>query len=407
MAIRLGFPVSNNEAEYEAILSGLNLTLALSASKLEICSDSQLVVGHIQGEYEAKDGRMAQYLTKVRDTLNQLNEWVVKRIPRTEKIQVDALAGVAATPSVKEAILLLVHLQSTSSIAITPVCRARKKAQSGCVKLRTTSGQEIYLKIASMHIRMLAELHEGICNNHTGGQSLAHHAHSQGYYWPTMKQDVEGYVKKCTGTKDALAHSTHAIQSSQPNNEPLPFAQVRGTKVKSLKDTWIGQTKCEKVSPYGWPPINKGLLPTTTGKSNPITLRLDSSPQKVFENTVKREPRSSKKTGKDPTLSQRPVRLGLPSEKLDGTPLLHPWNRDGQGRILSHQEEPLGVSPSSLEGRGNVLGDAFFFIQQRNRISTSHPLAFGTPSPAPSSEPRTQQKLLHLLLQLGILPFGF
>ena len=79
----------------------MNLTLALSASKLEICSDSQLVVGHIQGEYEAKDGRMAQYLTKVRDTLNQLNEWVVKRIPCTEKIQVDALAGIAATLPVK------------------------------------------------------------------------------------------------------------------------------------------------------------------------------------------------------------------------------------------------------------------------------------------------------------------
>lgn len=58
-AIRLGFLASNNEAEYEAILSGLNLTLALSASKLEICSDSQLVVGHIQGEYEAKDKCMA------------------------------------------------------------------------------------------------------------------------------------------------------------------------------------------------------------------------------------------------------------------------------------------------------------------------------------------------------------
>ena len=80
-AIRLGFPASNNETEYEAILSRLNLALALSASKIEICSDSQLIVGHIQGEYKAKDGRMTQYLTKVRGALNQLNEWAIKRIP--------------------------------------------------------------------------------------------------------------------------------------------------------------------------------------------------------------------------------------------------------------------------------------------------------------------------------------
>ncbi|KAL6320688.1 hypothetical protein AAG906_008688 [Vitis piasezkii] len=53
-AIWLGFPASNNEAEYEVILSGLNLALVLSTSKLEVCSDFQLV-GHIQEEYEVKD----------------------------------------------------------------------------------------------------------------------------------------------------------------------------------------------------------------------------------------------------------------------------------------------------------------------------------------------------------------
>ncbi|RVW62161.1 hypothetical protein CK203_062583 [Vitis vinifera] len=42
-AIRLGFPASNNEAEYEVILSGLDLALALSVSKLRVYSDSQLV----------------------------------------------------------------------------------------------------------------------------------------------------------------------------------------------------------------------------------------------------------------------------------------------------------------------------------------------------------------------------
>ena len=39
-AIRLGFSASNNEVEYEAILCGLDLALALSASKLWVYSDS-------------------------------------------------------------------------------------------------------------------------------------------------------------------------------------------------------------------------------------------------------------------------------------------------------------------------------------------------------------------------------
>ena len=43
----LHFPTVNNEAEYEAILIGLNLALALTATKVEVRSDLQLVVDQI------------------------------------------------------------------------------------------------------------------------------------------------------------------------------------------------------------------------------------------------------------------------------------------------------------------------------------------------------------------------
>ncbi|RVW33061.1 Pol polyprotein [Vitis vinifera] len=97
-----GFSASNNEAEYEAILSGLDLALALSVSKLRIYSDSQLVVKHVQEEYEAKDARMARYLAKVRNTLQQFTEWTIEKIKRADNRRADALAGIAASlPSKK------------------------------------------------------------------------------------------------------------------------------------------------------------------------------------------------------------------------------------------------------------------------------------------------------------------
>ena len=68
--ICLGFHVSNNETEYEAIMSGLNLATTLCASKVRIHSDSQLIVGQVLKEYEAKDGHMAKYLLKVQESLN-------------------------------------------------------------------------------------------------------------------------------------------------------------------------------------------------------------------------------------------------------------------------------------------------------------------------------------------------
>ncbi|RVW72259.1 hypothetical protein CK203_054943 [Vitis vinifera] len=87
-AIRLGFSASNNEAEYEAILSGLDLALALSVSKLRIFSDSQLVVKHVQEEYEAKDARMARYLAKAPQADDQ--EWMYDI---TEYIRTGTLPG--------------------------------------------------------------------------------------------------------------------------------------------------------------------------------------------------------------------------------------------------------------------------------------------------------------------------
>ena len=47
-AICLSFFASNNEVEYEVVLARLDLALILAATKLEIRSDSQLIVGQIQ-----------------------------------------------------------------------------------------------------------------------------------------------------------------------------------------------------------------------------------------------------------------------------------------------------------------------------------------------------------------------
>ena len=106
----MGFPALNNEAESEAILSELDLGLALSVSKLRIYNDSQLVVRHVQEEYKAKDEHMTSYLTKVRDTLQRLGEWTIEKIPRADRICVDALVGIAASLPIKEAILLPIYV---------------------------------------------------------------------------------------------------------------------------------------------------------------------------------------------------------------------------------------------------------------------------------------------------------
>ena len=60
--VQLKFPATNNEVEYEGILTGLRVGKALRARNLLLQSDSKLVVGNIKEEYGAKEERMQKYL---------------------------------------------------------------------------------------------------------------------------------------------------------------------------------------------------------------------------------------------------------------------------------------------------------------------------------------------------------
>ena len=65
-ALRFGFQASNNEAEYESVIAGLNLVHSMEDDQLKICSDSQLLVKQIEDSYEARGEKMIIYLKKVR-----------------------------------------------------------------------------------------------------------------------------------------------------------------------------------------------------------------------------------------------------------------------------------------------------------------------------------------------------
>uniref|UniRef100_A0A2N9ES18 Uncharacterized protein n=1 Tax=Fagus sylvatica TaxID=28930 RepID=A0A2N9ES18_FAGSY len=91
-AIRLQYTTTNNEAEYEALLVGLKATKTLGATELNVHSDSQLVVGQVNGDYKAKEGRMLQYLNLVQHQMSKFHEVKLTRIPREQNTVVDQLA---------------------------------------------------------------------------------------------------------------------------------------------------------------------------------------------------------------------------------------------------------------------------------------------------------------------------
>ena len=70
--IRLDFPTTNNKAEYEALIAGLDLAKAAGATNMVMYCDSQVVTSQVNGDYECKNERMKKYLEQVKDRVNDL-----------------------------------------------------------------------------------------------------------------------------------------------------------------------------------------------------------------------------------------------------------------------------------------------------------------------------------------------
>ena len=57
-SLRLGFSVTNNEAEYEALLEGIRMVQTMRGKAIKVFSDSRLIVDQVSEELEARDERM-------------------------------------------------------------------------------------------------------------------------------------------------------------------------------------------------------------------------------------------------------------------------------------------------------------------------------------------------------------
>ena len=93
--IRLDFPTTNNEVEYEALVVGLDLAKVAGVENLIVQCDSQVITSQINDEYKCKSERMKKYLEEVK---NQIDTFEVKfvQIQREENECADRLAKMAS-----------------------------------------------------------------------------------------------------------------------------------------------------------------------------------------------------------------------------------------------------------------------------------------------------------------------
>jgi ribonuclease HI len=84
---------TNNVAEYQALLHGLRFALARGAARVEVLSDSELLVRQIEGRYRVKSPGLQALHREARGLLARFERARVAHVPRERNRKADRLAN--------------------------------------------------------------------------------------------------------------------------------------------------------------------------------------------------------------------------------------------------------------------------------------------------------------------------
>ena len=83
---------TNNEAEYLALIKGIEICVESNFLNISIFLDSELVVKQINGDYKVKNDRMYILHKKTHELLSNLKSWKIIHILRDKNVEADELS---------------------------------------------------------------------------------------------------------------------------------------------------------------------------------------------------------------------------------------------------------------------------------------------------------------------------
>ncbi|KAI3732604.1 hypothetical protein L1987_63810 [Smallanthus sonchifolius] len=112
-SISCEFQATNNEAEYEALIAGLQLAYDMKIRYLQVYVDSLFITNHFNGSYAAMGERQIKYLEIVKQLSMKFDLFNITQIPREDNAEADALANLASALKIPEGTTIpIIHILS-------------------------------------------------------------------------------------------------------------------------------------------------------------------------------------------------------------------------------------------------------------------------------------------------------
>jgi len=117
LSLGLSFTMTNNTVEYEVFPTGLRVAKDLGAKKVKICTDSQLVVSQVTGEYQVREEHLQEYVQLVQMKMKEFDSVEDVHVPYEQNARADILSKLASTRTTNENKTVIQEVLSEPSCA--------------------------------------------------------------------------------------------------------------------------------------------------------------------------------------------------------------------------------------------------------------------------------------------------
>jgi ribonuclease HI len=262
-ALQLSFSASNNAAEYEALVHGLNIAISLGIKRLMVYGDSLVVISQINKEWDCSNDSMGKYCTTVRKLEDKFEGLEFHHVERDRNAAADALLKLGSSrtqvpPGVfvqevprrsissdqAEECNVLSQLELDSNDWREPIIRYIKNEEEPDDKAAieriarqsahyTLIGDALYRRgatgvlmkciLSAIGKQLLDEIHAGQCGIHAASRTLVGKVFRSGFYWPIAKSDAAKLVQRCEACQ-FLSKQQHLPTQQLQTTVTWPFA---------------------------------------------------------------------------------------------------------------------------------------------------------------------------------------
>ncbi|XP_050117714.1 uncharacterized protein LOC126595476 [Malus sylvestris] len=250
---------TNNRAEYEALIIGLEILMDLGAMEVEVFGDSELVINQLNEEFNCRLITMARYNLTATQLLSYWDSDIsVSHVPRGANLAANEMAQLASGMPIQEKRYGLdVEIQRRNLPSIlekgfsldvmvqeteiedwrSPIIHhlkypfSKKNRQQATKYVlwakdllrKTPDGLLLKCLGQEESMRVMAKVHEGVCGAHQARTKMRWLLRRYGYFWPDMEKDCKSYARGC---EECQRHSHLQHVPSVPLNpvvKPWPF----------------------------------------------------------------------------------------------------------------------------------------------------------------------------------------